>query len=288
MADDALIAYCRAREALRAEMKRSKEDTLEKRDAEKTIGGLLVKQMKNQDVQCVALERSEGVKYLHVKPGRRGSAKLKDESDVVSLVENISEMITHAEKKDIPKAVVDVVKQRLRERAPPAGPARVVEVSRAPRGVPISEVPMISESVGTLASQYVEAKTDLCVVREKMKPLRLEQKRTEEALIPLLPQHGMEIRISDGGKTKDVRIQPKVQQVKESNASTLYSIRSVIDMVRDAAEEAASARDEPLKNFDTLLKNSVLKRIELVKKQTGPKIQRDKIQVTKLLRKTTE
>ena len=118
-----MVAYCRARERLRARERETRDERAEQNDAQRTIGGLLGESMARHNVECVALPPSitaeGGVGYVQlVRPGRRACA-VRSVEDALSLLDGgVATCLPDVPREALPAAVARLVlTRRTRPRA---------------------------------------------------------------------------------------------------------------------------------------------------------------------------
>ena len=210
----AILEYCTAREALMAHRRTTKDERTEHVDAEKTLQGLLVESMQKHEITCICLGDDVGAdKYLRMVPAPKRSMKIKTKEDLLSLVANMTPHLTTVAKADVAHTVVQIFKQRAKERGPPVGKPRILVAKRMATkssAANITERDMLPNETKNLSLQYLEARNDLLDARQQVKPLRARQVEAEERLLPLLPVEGALVRVSGGGKgrkEKTIRLQ---------------------------------------------------------------------------------
>lgn len=255
-----IVDYCRAREALRRAQVSTRDARAEQVDAERTLGGLLTESMRRHDVECLALPHG-GYARL-VQPARR-APPLKTEDEALALVDDVARHVTEVPAEGLPAAVVKLVQRRARERGggdgaapPPPPPPRVRVVQKMPQrrgsadGAPprVTEPAMAPTETRVLTEQFSEACRERRAAREELQPLRAEQRRTEEALLPALTAPAT-VRMET--PTGAARVLHVVRcAAPPSRRTTGYGIRRVSALVRRAAADASKERH----TFDEVLR----------------------------------
>tara|TARA_B110000046_G_scaffold155871_1_gene166397 strand:- start:699 stop:1541 length:843 start_codon:yes stop_codon:yes gene_type:complete len=261
MSDEALVAYCEARDAVQRHERATREARTEQVDAERTLGGLLSESMARHAVACVPA--GEG-RYVRLAPAARRAMAVKTEEDALSLVEDVARHVRDVPAEELPAAVVALVRERARARGPPPGPPRVRVLSKLPVRLP-APPPLAPAETQRLLAPYLEARRERAEARAALAPLRAARKRTEAALLPQL--HGVAtVRMaapapaSDGAAqaaaARTLRVEVAPPRAARSSSSAL-GVRALLELVRAATEEAAADRV----GFDAALRAAVARRL---------------------------
>ena len=193
--NEAILEFCKAREALRMADRETRSDRAEQNDAERTIGGLLCESMMRHDVSYLTVPSTAHApeRYARVRQPPRRACRIKTVEDAVSLVTDVARHVSDIPAEDLPNAVSKLVQERARDRGPPPGPPRVTIVTRPPaKKRPKSDAEDVrTPYTGTaetqrLFQQYVGAHQERQETRGRMRILREDVKAAETRLLPTL------------------------------------------------------------------------------------------------------
>jgi hypothetical protein len=205
--EQAILEFCKTREELCAEKRKTKDERSEHLDAEKTLNGLLIESMEKNNITCICMGDEVGEKkYLRVMPPTKRSIKIKCVDDILELTKDMSRHVDTIPKPELAAAVVSIFKKRALERGQ-VGSSRLVLAQRGSRGN-ITERTMLSKETLNLSCQYIDAKTELIDGRNRLKRFKNRQADAERKLIPLLPSEGALVKVSggEGRKERTIRL----------------------------------------------------------------------------------
>lgn len=228
---------------------------------------LLTASMERNDQRCIRCVHEGTTVYIRLVTGGRRAITLRNVDDVLRLVENVSESVSHVTKEDLPDAIARLVESRARTQGTDA-PPRIAIVPRVGMRENIIEQTNATRELQTLTTQMAQTHCERKRIREQMTPVRKNLRDSERKLCDAVrtavdSSVGSELdevvqmhtSKKDGSvTTRTVSISTTLRPQKRN----IFGIRNVCRCVREAVTNIQE-RDE---TFDARLRTELMTLIE--------------------------
>ena len=262
MDNDLLVNFCRARERYQEKHRRTAEERSEAHETYKSVTSLLTDSMHRNDQRCIRCVHTDGTSnYIRLVDGRRRAMVLRNDDDVIGLLQEVS---PHVSKEELPDAIARLVESRAKVRGTEV-PPRLVVVPRVGLRETIVEQGNTCRELQTLTSQMTQTYSERKRLREEMGPVRRDLQNAERQLCETVPSNvasgpveeldelvQMHTPRKDGNSTTKT---VSVSTVMRQKTRNVFGLRNVCKCVREAVEHI-SERDE---RFDERLREEVLR-----------------------------
>ena len=258
----AILAYCRAREALRAHSATVQQERSDASEARRALSGLLSEAMARDGLRCVEVPGTLHSTYVRLSAPTPRPRPITSEDAVGPLLAGVGDAVRHSPEADVPDVVARVVRDRLRATAGPVAPPRVSVVTKpppeavaggdAPAGV--TRLTAAPAEVRALTQQYVETCHEMRRTAAGAQPLRAAQRAAERAALEGMPP-SVGVRVHADGKQTDVQL---VRRRRKPRAPSL-GVRAAVALCRDAARTVLGG---PRDDFEARLLAEASRRVQ--------------------------
>lgn len=265
MDNELLVNFCRARERYQEKQRRTAEERSETHDTYKSVLSLLTDSMRRNGQRCIRCVHADGTtSYIRLVDGRRRAMVLRNDDDVMGLLQEVSPSVSHVSQEELPDAIARLVESRAKARGTDVAP-RITVVPRVGLRETIVEQGSTCRELQTLTSQMTQTHTERKRLRDDMGPVRRELQEAERRLCETVTTTSaasgsaeeldevvqMHAPHKDGNvKTKTV----SVSTVMRPKPRNVLGLRNVCRLVREAVQNVPE-RDE---RFDERLREQML------------------------------
>lgn len=276
MDNEFLVNFCRARERYQERQRRTAEERSETHDTYKSVLSLLTDSMHRNGQHCIRCVHEDGTTtYIRLIHGRRRAMVLRNDDDVMGLLQEVSPSVSHVSHEELPGAIARLVESRARARGTEVSP-RITVVPRVGLRETIVEQGNTCRELQTLTSQMTQTHSERKRLREYMGPVRRELQDAErrlcdtvttmsaaggsvEELNEVVQMHAP--RENGNVKTKTV----SVSTVMRPKTRNVFGLRNVCNLVREAVQNVPD-RDE---QFDERLREQMLRILQRERDETS-------------------
>ena len=266
MDNELLVNFCRARERYQEKQRRTAEERSETHDTYKSVLSLLTDSMRRNGQRCIRCVHADGTtSYIRLVHGRRRAMVLRNDDDVMGLLQEVSPSVSHVSQEELPDAIARLVESRAKARGTDVAP-RITVVPRVGLRETVVEQGNTCRELQTLTSQMTQTHSERKRLREDMGPVRRDLQEAERRLCETVSTTNaaggsaeeldevvqMHAPHKDGNvKTKTV----SVSTVMRPKSRNVFGLRNVCKLVREAVQNVPE-RDE---RFDERLREQTLR-----------------------------
>lgn len=264
MDSEHILTLCRAREKYNEVKRQTSSERSEIQETHRSVSALLLETMRRSDHDCIRCVQDDGSAiYIQVKKPTRRTKTLKTVEDVMSLLQNVAENVTHVPSEDLPDAIARLVESRAKAQGTEIPPKlsivprvgirkTIVEHVNAPREIQTlttqvasnhSEKKRLRELVAPAYNEFKAAQTKVCN--------HVETSASELDEVVQMKTHAV-----DGTVSKTMNM--KVSTIQCPKRRNIYGIRSVCGYVKEAVPSVPGRGDD----FDEQLRTHVRRVIE--------------------------
>lgn len=269
MDNDSLVNFCRARERYQEIQRHTAEERSETHDTYRSLLSLLTDSMRRNGQHCIRCVHTDGTtSYIRLIDGRRRAMVLRNEDDVMGLLQDVSPSVSHVSREELPDAIARLVESRAKARGTDVIP-RITVVPRVSIRETIVEQGNACRELQTLTSQMTQTCSERKRLREDMGLVRRELQDAERRLCETVSTKNagggsvdelnevvqMHAPHRDGNvKTKTVAVST-VMRPKKRN---VFGLRNICKLVREAVENVPERNEQ----FDERLREHVTRILE--------------------------
>ena len=257
-----ILTLCRARQKYNDMKRQTSSERTEIQETHRSISALLLETMQRNEHDCIRCVQDDGSAiYIQVKKPSRRTKTLKNVEDVMSLLQNVSENVTHVPSEDLPDAIARLVESRAKMQGTEIPP----KLSIVPRvGIRKSIVEHVNapRELQTLTSQVASNHSEKKRLRELVAPAYNEFKAAQTKVCHQMETAATELdevvqmKTLDGAASKTMNM--KVSTIQCPKRRNLYGIRTVCGFIKEAVSSVPGRGDD----FDDKLRTQVRHVIE--------------------------
>jgi len=257
-----ILTLCRARQKYNDMKRQTSSERSEIQETHRSVSALLLETMQRNEHDCIRCVQDDGSAiYIQVKKPARRTKTLKNVEDILGLLQNVSENVTHVPSEDLPDAIARLVESRAKVQGTETPP----KLSIVPRvGIRKSIVEHINapRELQTLTSQVASNHAEKKRLRELVAPAYNEFKaaqtrvsnQVETSELDEVVQ--MKTHAADGALAKTINM--KVSTIQCPKRRNLYGIRTVCGFIKEAVSSVPGRGND----FDEKLRIQVRHVIE--------------------------